>query len=300
MRKTIVFLAVLLLAAAALSAQDVTLLKVKVQAANVRVQPEMTSAVIKMIGLGTQLESRRKVGDWYEVRIVDAEGKAAIGYISGSVVDVVAPAGSQPAPAAKQPPIVKPAPETKPAAEPPGRPETPSQAGPAAPAKAPRARPSAMILGRYGTFAPSDAIFKEVYGSGSVMGGELRFRLSGGFSLSLNGGYFKKKGALTVTGDETTMTMFPLEAMLVYHVLSGSLMPYVGAGGAFCRYTEENAIGKVEGWGTGFAVCGGVTFRLGPLGLDARAKYTSMKIKPLEDEANLGGLTLSVGAGFVF
>jgi hypothetical protein len=105
---------------------------------------------------------------------------------------------------------------------------------------------------------------------------------------------------LTVTGEATTMTIFPIEAMLLYHVLSGFLMPYVGAGGAFSRYSEENAIGKVEGWGAGFAVCGGVTLRFGPLGLDARAQYTSMTIKPLEDEANLGGLRLSVGAGFVF
>jgi hypothetical protein len=53
-------------------------------------------------------------------------------------------------------------------------------------------------------------------------------------------------------------------------------------------------------WGYGFAVCGGVTACWRFLGIDARVKYTSIKIKPLEDEVGLGGLTLSLAAGFIF
>ena len=272
MKKIIVFLAVSIIAAVGLRAQETKMLKVKVQAAIVRAEPDMNSSVVKQLNLGVVLESRQKIGDWFEIVVTDDRGATISGYISSSVVDVVSPVAAKPAPQPSPPPA-------------PGIPLT---------------RPSAMIFGRYGSFAPSDAIFKTVYGSGSVLGGEIRFRVAGGFYLSLEGGYFNKKGLLTVTRDETTMTIYPIDAMLIFHALSGSIMPYVGAGGAGCKYQEKNAIGTVDGWGYGFAVCGGLSARLSFLGIDARVKYTSIKIKPLEDEAGLGGLTLSLAAGIIF
>ena len=290
MRKIIVFLAVSIIAAAGLRAQETKMLKVKVQAANVRAEPDMTSAVVKQVNLGTMLESRQKIGDWFEIMVTDENGATISGYINSSVVDVVSAVAAKPAAGAPQqvavvsPVAAKPAPQASP----------PPVAG------IPPRRPSLMILGRYGSFAPSDEIFKTIYGKGSVFGGEFRFRVAGGFYLSLEGGYFNKKGLLTVTQDETTMTVYPIDAMLIFHALSGSIMPYVGAGGAVCKYQEKNVIGTVDEWGYGFAVCGGLTARLSFLGIDARVKYTSIKIKPLEDEAGLGGLTLSLAAGFIF
>jgi hypothetical protein len=52
--------------------------------------------------------------------------------------------------------------------------------------------------------------------------------------------------------------------------------------------------------GFGFAACGGVTARWRSIGLDARLKYGSVKVKPLEEAVDLGGLTLSVAVGYVF
>jgi len=160
--------------------------------------------------------------------------------------------------------------------------------------------PSAIIFVRYGSFSPSDEIFKSVYRSGPVYGGELRLHAAGGFYLSLEGGYFKKTGKLTVTQERTTMTVFPIDAMVVFHALSGSIMPYIGAGGAACKYTEKNVIGKVDEWGYGFAVCGGVTARWHSIGVDARVKFSSVKVKPLEVDVNLGGLTIGIAAGYIF
>jgi hypothetical protein len=160
--------------------------------------------------------------------------------------------------------------------------------------------PSAIVFVRYVSFSPSDKIFKTVYGSGPVYGGELRLHVTSGFYLALEGGYFKKTGKLTVTQEPTTMTIFPIDAMVVFHVLSGHIMPYAGAGGTVCKYTEKNVIGKVNEWGYGFAVCGGVMARWRSVGIDARVKYSSVKVKPLEDDINLGGLTFSIAAGFEF
>ena len=160
--------------------------------------------------------------------------------------------------------------------------------------------PSAIVFVRYGSFSPSDEIFKSVYGSGPVYGGEFRLHVTGGFYISLEGGYFNKTGKLTVTQDPTTMTVYPMDALVVFHALAGSIMPYMGAGGTACKYTEKNVIGKVNEWGYGFAVCGGVTARWRSIGIDARVKHSSVKVKPLEDDVNLGGLTFSIAAGYIF
>jgi outer membrane protein W len=289
MRKIIVFLAVSIIAAVGLDAQERTLLKVKVQVASIRADPDTNSAVVKQVDLGTQLESRQKIGDWFEIMITDDKGTAVSGYINSSVVDVVSIGGAKPATGAQQVDIINT-----------GRAEPPPQTSPFPVAEIQHRWPSTMIFGRFGSFAPSDEIFKTVYGSGSVYGGEFRVHIASGFYLSLEGGYFKKTGALTLTQDATTMTIYPIDAMLVFHAMSGSILPYVGAGATVCKYGEENIIGTVDGWGYGFAVCGGLTARLSSFGIDARVKYTSVKIKPLEDEAGLGGLTLSIGAGFIF
>ncbi len=162
-----------------------------------------------------------------------------------------------------------------------------------------RSWPLLMIFGRYGSYSPSADIFKTIYGKGSICGGEVRIRIMGGFFISLEGGYFKKTGKLTLTQDPTTMTIYPMDAMVVFHVLSGNIMPYAGAGGSLCKYTEKNFIGTVNDRGFGFAVCGGVTARWRFIGIDARVKYSSVKVKPLENRVDLGGLALSLGIGAV-
>ncbi|MCX6564090.1 MAG: SH3 domain-containing protein [Candidatus Aminicenantes bacterium] len=290
MKKISMFLAMSIIAAIGLHAQETTMLKVKIQAANVRAEPDLNSAIVKQVKLGTLLESRKKIGVWFEIMITDDKGMPISGYINSGVVDVVSTVGTKPAAGApQQVAVVSPG-----GAKPAPQPSPPPVAG------IPPRRPSAMIFGRYGLFSPNDENFKSIYGSGSVFGGELRLHVTNGFYLSLAGGVFKKTGALTLTKDETTLTIYPIDAMVVYHFLSGGILPYLGVGGAICKYKEENIIGTVDKWGFGFGFCGGVTARWKSLGVDARVKYTSVKIKPLEDEAGLGGLTLSLAAGVVF
>jgi hypothetical protein len=173
-----------------------------------------------------------------------------------------------------------------------------AEPGPAAPVQSPW--PSTIVFVRYGSFSPSEKIFKTVYGSGSIYSGELRLHVKSGFYLSLEGGYFKKTGKLTATQEPTTMTIFPIDAMVVFKPLSGHVMPYAGVGGAMCKYTEKNVIGEVNEWGYGFAIFGGVTTRWRSIGIDARVKYGSVKVKPLENDINLGGLTFSIAAGYIF
>lgn len=285
-------LAVLILAVAVLTA-DAAIIKVKVAVANVRAKPDANAGIVTRISMGQQYEPVRKIAGWYEIAVADASGKLVSGFIREDLVEEVAVA-AEPRPAAE--PARKPAPAAPPVtAAPPAASKT---SGPA-PAAAPK-RPGAMIFASYGMLQPGDSVVKDVYANPTVMGAELRFRLSGGVYLSLSGGYYSKTGSLTLTKESTKITNIPVEALIVVHFLNGMISPYAGAGGAACFYNEENVIGTAQGSAFGFAGCAGVTVRLGAFGLDARARYSSVNAKNGDVSANLGGLTFSVGAGILF
>ena len=66
-------------------------LKVKVQTANVRLEPDMLSESIAQVTFGALLESSGKVGDFYQISITDKDGKPLDGFIHASVVEVLGP-----------------------------------------------------------------------------------------------------------------------------------------------------------------------------------------------------------------
>jgi hypothetical protein len=96
MKKTGIFLIGLLivaLAAAAGPAPQTTVLKVVVNRANVRMNPDMQSEVIAVIQSGTLLEAVDKTGEWYHVNLPTEEGATPLaGYIHQSLVTPVNPA----------------------------------------------------------------------------------------------------------------------------------------------------------------------------------------------------------------
>jgi hypothetical protein len=96
-----------------LQAQGITIIKIKVQLANVRSEPDIKATVIKQLKSGTLLESSQKIGDWFEITLQDDQGKAVFGYVSQNVVDIVS--GGKPGePAAKAPERKEPVVEKEP------------------------------------------------------------------------------------------------------------------------------------------------------------------------------------------
>jgi hypothetical protein len=71
------------------TAQKTVVLKVKVQLANVRSEPDASASVITQVKQGALLESMGRVDSFYEVTVTDKDGKSVTGYIHGSVVDVI-------------------------------------------------------------------------------------------------------------------------------------------------------------------------------------------------------------------
>ena len=115
MKKTsiLMFAIVLLLAFAVIA--EAAVIKVKVQTANVRQKPDVTSAVLSRVSMGAMFESSKKLGNFYEISVTDNSGNLVTGYISADVCEEVGAAPAPPAPTAQvQRPPVAPAPPAGP------------------------------------------------------------------------------------------------------------------------------------------------------------------------------------------
>ncbi len=88
-RNTILFLSLLLILGGWLLAKEKTIVKVKVQTANVRSAPDATATVIAKVSAGTLLEASGREGAWYKVTVSVQGGTQASGYIHNSVVNVI-------------------------------------------------------------------------------------------------------------------------------------------------------------------------------------------------------------------
>jgi hypothetical protein len=90
MKKNIVLALLCFLAlGGALLARENTIIKVKVQTANVRSGPDAAAPIVARVAAGTLLEVAGREGVWYEVNVSDPSGREVSGYIRDSVVEVV-------------------------------------------------------------------------------------------------------------------------------------------------------------------------------------------------------------------
>jgi hypothetical protein len=87
-RNIIMLLLFTLVLGGALLAKEKTILKVKVQTANVRSEPDASAAIVAKVTIGTLLQIAGKEGAWYEVTVNDQSGKEVTGYIHNTVVEV--------------------------------------------------------------------------------------------------------------------------------------------------------------------------------------------------------------------
>lgn len=88
----------LILLASAASAQLPVQLQVTAEVANLRLRPDIGSAVVRQIPKGTMVLATAKEGDWYLVTVTTESGRTETGYVHESLVSPLAPAG-EPKPA---------------------------------------------------------------------------------------------------------------------------------------------------------------------------------------------------------
>ena len=150
-------------------------------------------------------------------------------------------------------------------------------------------------------FQPTDQDFKDIYGSGMSIGGEVNIDVFNGLNVWMGAEYFTKKGELTFTKEDTEIQIIPIYAGLKYIFQGPRIMPYVGVGLGYFQYKESNPIGTVKEGKIGFVTQAGLLLHLfGPALLDLQVGYNICKIKPQELEANIGGLKAGIGLALSF
>jgi hypothetical protein len=153
-----------------------------------------------------------------------------------------------------------------------------------------------------GQFWPGDNVFREVYKSGMVFGGELAVPIAGGLHLWAGAEYFGKSGLLTLSEEVTKVRIIPVYLGLRYHFGKSAVRPYVGAAVAYFLFKEENPLGSVSESGIGVLGQAGLLVKVaGPVSIDLYANYRACTLRTDEPdpvEAKIGGF--SGGLGLVF
>ena len=152
-----------------------------------------------------------------------------------------------------------------------------------------------------GYFIPSEEVFRDIYGSGPYLGGEMEMDLSRGFSLWAAVGYFSRKGELSYTSEETNLSIIPFEMGGRFHLVAKthSFVPYLGAGVGINQFKESNVIGTVSEAEISFSGQAGLLIKIkGKLFLDAKILYRYCQINPAEVEVDIGGIVVSVGVKY--
>ncbi|HOW86299.1 MAG TPA: outer membrane beta-barrel protein [Candidatus Aminicenantes bacterium] len=155
-----------------------------------------------------------------------------------------------------------------------------------------------------GFFLPSDSVFRDVYASPPLFGVDLTVPLSGPLQFWAGAEYIGKTGLLPVSEEETKVRLIPLYAGLRAQFGRKNARPYIGAAAAYFMLHEENPIGSASESGLGLLTQAGVQLRLvGPVWLDLFAGYRLGTVKTDDEdplEADLGGLSVGLGASFKF
>lgn len=157
------------------------------------------------------------------------------------------------------------------------------------------------FLLRVDYFSPTKTIFKDIYNGGINYGGEIIASLWKGISISFGASVFSKKGKMTPFGDETTITIIPVELGILYKFSKTTIKPYLGAGLGYYNLSEESYLGKVTASNIGYFGQIGVAINLTKAFVfDINAKYSLCDVKISEIKNNIGGIRIGMGIGLCF
>jgi hypothetical protein len=142
----------------------------------------------------------------------------------------------------------------------------------------------------------------DVYGFANlVFSLDVGFRFKKSFEVFLHGEYLLAKGELTITREETTLTIIPVEAGGRFLFGEKKFLGYLGAGLGFYLINEENPIGTVNQGNIGFFAEGGIRFSfIESIFADLKLKYVALSVRPEDTTVNLGGICILAGIGYTF
>lgn len=157
------------------------------------------------------------------------------------------------------------------------------------------------VLVRADYFLPTEQLYKDVYGSGIHIGGEVTYSIWKAISIYFGASLFSKKGAMIPFEEETTISIIPIELGALYSFSTDKIKPYIGGGVGYYSLSEESFLGKVTGGGVGFFGQLGVGINLiNSIVIDISAKYNFSNVTIGAVENNIGGIRIGMGIGASF
>jgi hypothetical protein len=155
----------------------------------------------------------------------------------------------------------------------------------------------------YSSRTVKDADIKDVYRNGAVYFPYAAVNVWKGltFGLGYEGGY-DRDGKIGLYQESTNLRISGLEFFAAYRFDFGKLSPYLKLGFGSYGYKQiVSDVTKVDDKKSGVNLAAGLRYYVYKgLFLNAEAKYVPMKVKPLEEEVNLSGMRLGIGAGYTF
>lgn len=268
-------------------------LKVVTEQANIRLKPHIGSIIIKQVPQGTILESTRKEGEWYSIKLKPDEGDQVSGYVHESMVIVLE------GPPTEKKEEIRTEEEEKDKIEEPEKIEEQIPPQPVV-TKPPSRQPSKyhfelcfsdggnivsggdLNRGAQG-FADYQSDKLAIRGKGKVkrpllsyiLGGELAFPLSSRIHLGVGIDYFLREKESQVIFEEGSISetfttrpkieALPIRAFISYYVLpsfyvKSGIEYYFAKCAYFYRFQREEQQGEAEAQGLG--ILGGIGYEL--------------------------------------
>ncbi len=150
-------------------------------------------------------------------------------------------------------------------------------------------------------FMPSESRFTDIYGNGVQFEGLLSINLWKELDIWIGGSYFKKKGELSFTKEETSVQIIPIGGGLQYRFPLGNFSPYLGLGAYYYMFKETNPVKDTNDEKLGYvARLGGILRITNSLVFNFHADYTYCEIEPENVKINIGGICAGLSLGILF
>ena len=150
-------------------------------------------------------------------------------------------------------------------------------------------------------FNPKEQYFKDIYGKGTMFGGEVDIPVWKWISIWTGGDYLSNKGKLTYSGESTEIQIIPLYCGVKFRWPKWTIKPYIALGLGYFFYKETNVIGTIDDKDIGYIGQTGamIEFKEGFF-IDINVAYSSCSVKPADIKANLGGFQAGIGIGYKY
>lgn len=160
-----------------------------------------------------------------------------------------------------------------------------------------------------GTRGVSAPLYEDIYEKAPIIYSvDLAYKVIPSMEVFLHTDYFTKDGLTTLTKEDTTLKIFPIElgARLFANVMKKKdarvkLLPYLGAGAGYYMVKEDNPIGSLDEKSLGFFIEGGFRVVFSSLFVDLKLKNIMVKIEDDKgDKIKMGGFAIIGGVGLSF